>query len=911
VPLNSNFIIRLTSLSATTLSDALPHPTSDLDLKPVPNDYSDKLLVFVPSAMVVESSAASVLTKQAAGLKHDLELLDEQLRLAINEGEAPPFSDPERWFAQHTVVLSSLDPRDVILGLGGRFPHRQLAARVAEHSVTILPESISESDKSKDTFLAADAMERDVLYRRAQKLASEQASGAAPKQGNTTAAGPTTTVKSTTTTKITPPAKGSSTTTAETTTTTETSTAPPSNSGASGSQPAPQASASQSQGASASGTNSNASQGGATGSAGGAAGGGTPAGSQGQGSGGSSMPALKSWPSQKPFPMDRVQRLYHFRHAKAIAAAINKASGSKDVDLVEAIGDDDLLLILPPTSPDGHDPFSDIRRAVATIDLPRPQLSLQVWSYQISSEVKDDQKRLSQVRGSFEEIRERVQTANDRMTLALQNGFRNVLDKAAAKYPNDPNDFFDPVFAGYLTKRYQDCLKENHYCLGYYRALEAPFSTAAGDRVMDASLSRLLLFLIAAKDDEPPGPVPQPTLAKEVIDAMQGGPNIPCKREELAKLGETEPQPLCFTNFSKQLDTLRQKRNLRIFRAALLDFFFQYKQVHVYPNDFVPYDLQNTAHAVDGLFSPIVDGFNEDVDDFVRRTLEVPLRGDEKAKGLVSNSMVQVATISGTQATVSGKVNNYFDITPPMSLSDILNPNQNAATALKGILEPKEITLLTAIANMGSQPRIQAQVSRNATLTITPTALDTASSAELDVNFDVGEPTGAPPGSVNSATARADTLNRVADHQVTTTVRVESLKLFQVSGFTMELTHPKRGTPVPVIGQVWEGLFGTMPGVDKLFHFPNTTKKVDNRSVAIVRAVVVPTAMDLGQSLDFESDRVSDPLTGSTDPIYSMQQIGGKIRPFHKKLMECVIRGKSDCWGCSGIRLSGILEDLK
>jgi hypothetical protein len=271
------------------------------------------------------------------------------------------------------------------------------------------------------------------------------------------------------------------------------------------------------------------------------------------------------------------------------------------------------------------------------------------------------------------------------------------------------------------------------------------------------------------------------------------------------------------------------------------------------------------------------------------------------------------SALSGTKAQVSGKVDNYFDITPPMSLSDILNPNQNAATALKNVLEPKEIALLTAVANMGSQPRIQAQVSRNATLTITPTALDTASSAELDVNFDVGEPTGAPPGSVNSATAQADILNRVADHQVTTNVRVESLKLFQVSSFTMELTHPQRPMPVPLIGQAWEGLFGTMPVADRLFHIPLKPKTIDNRSIAIIRAVVVPTAMDLGESLGFESDRVSDPVTGSTDPMFSVQQIGGKMRPFHKALMSCIRQGRPDCW-CdtdAGVKLSTTKEDQR
>lgn len=587
-----------------------------------------------------------------------------------------------------------------------------------------------------------------------------------------------------------------------------------------------------------------------------------------------------------------------------------------------------------PASPDEHDPFNDIHRAIATIDLPRPQLSLQVWSYQISSEEKNEDKRPDAVQRSFEEVRERVLTSNARMTLALQDGFGAILDRVASV---GRENFFDRAFAGYLTLRYQDCINEDHYCLGFYRALQAPESWAAGNRVMDASLSRIFLFLIAAHDDNAHGTV------EAAVNAMEDSlcsdrvptPTQPPDRETL----------LCFPRFRSQLETLVQPRNLRILRATLLDFFFQYKQIYVYFNDFIPYDLQRTAHEVDSLFNPIVNAFNQDVDDFVNRTMgaascendrqkaaqchtkypnNVPgscHREDEaldrcsalRPKGLVSKGMVQVSALSGTQAQVSGKVNNYFDITPPMSLSDILNPNQNAATALKNVLEPKEITLLTAVANMGSQTRIQAQVSRNMTLTIMPTALDTASSAELDVSLDAGEPTGAPPGSVNSATTQADILNRVADHQVTTNVRVESLKLFEISSFTMELTHPQKPMPIPLIGQAWEGLFGTMPVVDRLFHIPRNPKKIDNRSLAIVRAVVVPTAMDLGESMGFESDRISDPVTESTDPMFSIQQIGGRIRPFHKHLMTCIINGTSGCWSNTpnGIKLSSTLEDQR
>jgi hypothetical protein len=89
--------------------------------------------------------------------------------------------------------------------------------------------------------------------------------------------------------------------------------------------------------------------------------------------------------------------------------------------------------------------------------------------------------------------------------------------------------------------------------------------------------------------------------------------------------------------------------------------------------------------------------------------------------------------------------------------------------------------MLQALANIGSQPRITAEISKEAKLTITPITLDTASSAEFDIDFDVGEPS--PPETVNQKTKDKDLLDRVADYHVTSHVRVDALKLFQVSAF--------------------------------------------------------------------------------------------------------------------------------
>jgi hypothetical protein len=822
---SSNFLIPLSHLPALKIAQSFPYPTPDLELH---HAYM-KYLVLVPPAGSAgqDSTKDGSLAKQAANIRHDLDLLDDLYGGAANDAEfgnamaaavrAADDDEPgdtefrdaarkaEQWLAQHTVRLSYLDPRDVAIALSNVSSEWTFQVRSFGKAITILP-ALPPNSRSLRTFgayIAADAIERDTLYRR--RVNEDRA-------------------------------------------------------------PAQQ----------------------------GDGGSGTKAQSPGKGLG------------PQPSRFDNVVRLYHLRKADKIAEAINKASDKPLVEALDGSGNNDLLLILPSPS-GGPEQGPAIHRAIALLDLPRPQLSLQVWSYQISAEAKNNgsekAKGTSSVQSAFEHLRDAVNDSNRRMTESIQRGFGQILDEAQdAQARSDTT--FDVTLRDYLTGRYDECVMRDSYCLGYLDALAI---SAGADRAVNASLSRLLLYLIPASDSD------ALDLARNVIEAMQPQ-NCPAN---ISKLDPAGPVPLCFIMFFEQLTVALQPRNLHILRAALLDFLFEYKWTTSYPNDFVSYDLQRTAHFLDSLLLPIIEAFNEDLDDYVMATLQrvaCQAASDSEKAGFIGHGMVQVATLSGSQAIVDAKVNNYFDITPPLSLNDILNTDnqKNLSANLKNVLEPKEILALQSLANIGSRPRVMAEVSREAKLTITPTTLDTASSAQLDVDFDVSEQT-APQGTTPSG-AQKDLLDRVADHHVTTHVRVESLKLFQVSAFTMELAHPQPGWPLPVIGWGWQAIFGSTPGLKKVFLIPRPPKTEDNRSVAIVRAVVVPTAMDLALGMPFMGDRIFDPVTEATDPMNSVAQAGGRLCPFHKHVVRCILNGNNDCLlpgSPNWVRLSSTLEDLR
>lgn len=970
-------------------------------------------LVLVPSPLALGQSAlAKTVAQDAAALKHDFEqLLD---RRNSDAGVSCPQShDPvvaERCLREDTVTLSLLDPRDVVLHARDLFDNVvQVQLFPLNHSVAILPQPQT---------IDAIAVEQYELYRQDQKQKQLVALLQAGPPAASTPASPTTTT--TTTIKTPVPASSSggaagqgkgAQTTVSSSITTSTSTQTSGSGGSSG------------QGAAGSGSGSGSGQGGG-GASGGSAGSGGSGGSGSAGGGQSATAQAQAQPAAPNWGIDNIVRLYDYRDAAGIAAAINGMVSyvPNSRPIVQALSDfgaNDMIEVLPSAAQQGGYNIGDIERAISLLDLPRPQVSLQVWSYQISAKVKHpsepyknkrrcpkEKRSGSQsalpcpndisdddARVALQSVNVRVDQANGAMIQALEAGMEAVVAKAA----DSPEDFFidkmEPEkpaynFRSYLVDKYQDCVKKGRYCLGYFNALDIPTKNQAG--LVNASLGRLMLFLAAAGKQQ----------AKDLADDTKGDSIVYQMRHALEEPAPACPKPCeqpprctrtcctrCyFSRFSAQLRRITEPGNLRVMRAAFLDFFFNYKWTINYPNDFVPYDLRRSAHALDDLLQPVVNAFNQDIDDYVQDQLDDPNLIPKTAKaGLVTQGKVQVAALSGTPALVAGQVSNYFNITQTPSLSQVAqsllasggggssggggnsggggsgggggggNSSGGAqgsagggsggggkggsggggTSALQGLISTNPYVVGgEALAAILAPQKLTAEVSRGITLVVTPTSLDTASSAELNVNLVVNEPSGAPQ-SVNSSAVTRDLLDRVATHTVTDTVRVQSLRLFDLSTLSLQVTHPQAPTCLPIYeGEnafwitlsyvpavpfavpcaVWRSVFGSMPGANRLFVWPRLPLTIDNRSVAIIRATVVPTAMDLGEAMDFESDRVLDPVTGITESFSSVSQLGWKARQFHRLMMQCALND-SALQGrdvtCQTLTLENVHDDIR
>lgn len=372
-------------------------------------------------------------------------------------------------------------------------------------------------------------------------------------------------------------------------------------------------------------------------------------------------------------------------------------------------------------------------------------------------------------------------------------------------------------------------------------------------------------------------------------------------------------------------------------RAALANFLFNYKMSQEFPHEFVAYDLTASANDLNAALSPIIDAFNRDLmsfQAFVRADLSYHadllnrftspccvkrLFGLDKPS-FYNDGLVSVRTISGQQTIVNTTSQSYLDASTAPQLSALLSafaqPGGSAGTSAIPFLgaHPGAVAQSLAAA-LAQYQTTTAQIGRALNLTVTPRSLTTASSAELQVTLLADDsasgsalPTGA--GANNPST----NTSRVSQHDVTTRVRVDSVKLFEISSFTaiVERSHSRFPLLPPFVEIPYIGTFAGVPiGPAREFH----------SSAAIMSAFVVPTAADLAYGLRFQHDLLLDAantgpcsyLKGVSGPavknacvyryIYSPRDLGVSIPPlreYNREMIQCFEEDTSPD-GCSKI----------
>ncbi len=148
-------------------------------------------------------------------------------------------------------------------------------------------------------------------------------------------------------------------------------------------------------------------------------------------------------------------QLYYDRDAVSVANAITQSFGQLKVSPVSANPSTsyaDSLILSDPTGSDRSTALIQARRMIAVIDQPRPQITVNAWSLQVSSE---DQKKMRQL---VPETRRFAAGYNDALERSIGHGWTYLNEMVAASSDEmmrpkiDSRDFpyLNPEFAEYI-----------------------------------------------------------------------------------------------------------------------------------------------------------------------------------------------------------------------------------------------------------------------------------------------------------------------------------------------------------------------------------------------------------------------------------------------------------------------------
>lgn len=631
------------------------------------------------------------------------------------------------------------------------------------------------------------------------------------------------------------------------------------------------------------------------------------------------------------------------------------------------------LLVFGDQNPGDDALITERHRILAALDIPRPEMIISAWVLQNSSQDAGDagvfsamsQRMVSQYNQSLQDgvleawryLKGRMSQDNyfdlpfysyitNRFVSDLKPAAGAQLDSQAVLENRSNTSFAHPDDLGACS--------DQQYCLGYTDLFNA----------IQPRLTDMLMAIIAANEpiceaenaanqlENPTAPTPPHCPGDTTEMKKDPPPQAPgktgwkknemsrklaigvsqtgCEVQDLQAMDLTKHIVLnCFREVALQRlgATAGGPSEIGILRAAVADFLFHYKMSQQYPHEFSAYDLGRSADALNSTLRPFIDGFNQDVKAYQRylgaemetEIEEAHNNGWFKDKPqFTNNGLVTVRTISGQESTVDTISQSYVAGSAPL-LSDVAKsmlglPTGSSAGggaastgsgsgigSLNGILSTQTQLFLGALSAFQDS---KVQIGRELSIDVTPRSLNGASSAEILVTMQAGET--APPtvygGSQNGGSAD---ISRVATHNTSTRIRVDSIQIFDVSSFTAVVQKSRSRFPLlPVPGI-------EIPFIGSIIGIPLKPSTVYHSSLALMSALIVPTAADLASGLIFRKDLVVDdagkescvvpfdPATDASGPprcafrtALSLKDLDHQpILDYHRAMIHCLATG--------------------
>ncbi len=564
-------------------------------------------------------------------------------------------------------------------------------------------------------------------------------------------------------------------------------------------------------------------------------------------------------------PICETVHLYYVREPQALKDLLEsiKETLAPDVQVAESggIGTASLIVLAGPRAQVGQ-----LRRVIAAIDVPHPQVSLDLLAFQISGSTADLVAERAQqahnlvktvgrlMRGylhQLEECARASQAANQETVEQLQNIAPEESNPPTGTSSEAP--LFSPkmfvVDVGTLLSSRPTVLitpsRRGRHPLSLTEILATVLMMPTTDehswretvaKQLSDSFSQWLEYL--AKHD----PVALQTWHALLVAEPDSSAS------DLASLLEQKMQHQEEANLEDELtglEALLPGRLLDIFDEAqyyevaqevIGGFLLDYKEQATNWTALPPDRLSRRAADVDVVLQTAQRALSEHLREIFLRPLLNQLRAIASASGqsgLASNSTTSIIVTSGAEATVSGSARSYFDLTAPEP-----TPEQTPL----GQSEIPVMPTIAAVQSLQQEPQVWSSMNEGVALAFTPHVLPGGAAAELQIEVRIAHDD--PQIEIEGAGSAAAPLSRVAEHTAKTSVYLSPMDLFSLSSLMLRTTHPRPKEAVPILGQI--PLFGQM------FRFPRSPLIAHHESVLVVYSTILPTGLDLGALLDFQ-----------------------------------------------------------
>ncbi|MGK7895416.1 MAG: hypothetical protein AB4372_17805 [Xenococcus sp. (in: cyanobacteria)] len=553
-------------------------------------------------------------------------------------------------------------------------------------------------------------------------------------------------------------------------------------------------------------------------------------------------------------------------------------------------------------------------RIIAALDLPLPGINLQMWGIQISTRKSKGRKALAEV---MPEVRDQInltqQLVRDNFAV-IQTYTREQIDSGLLiddDFKEIVEDIkYDIVFNGGRPLSILDVVM-----IGSSTKEPVEFYNGLFQRMMENMDGRYKIYLEAMREKERPPfesffrsrgltaecvvktPIETDSVETDSVEADSVEADSVDKNELVSCKNEAKK----IDNGRWQWKEISKESSLQVAKAGrrlMLEFAVQYGDFISNPNLFSPYELQQTADKFNGRLQDTTDVIQKDIEEFfmlptLSKIQEIVSR--EKSITYAQVGRTTAATLSGVRTEIGASSVSAFDVTPPLTLSQLLESartlneqispfiptvspettptgeesNTEDTTPLPqitvgGVLPVSQVIALMAA--FAEQEPIFRELKTGITLNFTPNVLRDLNSAELEIDLTIVDPTatGTQEGTQDGKPSKkARPLSRIGQQTVKTKVYTQSVDFFALSTFSNQSTLDGGRAYVPIVGHIWKGIFSAIPVFGDLFSWQRSPQNVQHESLLLTNSFISPTSMGLAllypiNSSDYDDVRFCD-----------------------------------------------------